>query len=82
MVQCFLYSKCQTLGRSLRGENIGSPVIGNNVFIGPHSIIIGDLKIGNNCAIGPGSIVTSDISDNAVVVGNPAKIVSYNGSEG
>ena len=31
--------------------------------------------VGENAIIGTGSIVTKDIPDNAVAVGNPAKVV-------
>lgn len=55
-----------------------TPVIGNNVSIGVNVCIIGGITIGNNVTIGAGSVVTKDIPDNAVVVGNPAKIIKYN----
>ena len=50
-------------------------MIGDNVVIYPHSIIIGDIKIGNNVKIGAGSIVTKDVPDNCIVAGNPAQII-------
>ncbi|MDE6093947.1 MAG: maltose O-acetyltransferase, partial [Muribaculaceae bacterium] len=31
--------------------------------------------VGNNVVIGAGSVVTKDIPDNAVVGGNPARII-------
>jgi serine O-acetyltransferase len=71
-----------TLGQTNRGERAGSPIIGDNVFIGPNVQIIGKIKIGNNAAIGAGAVVTKDIPDNAVAVGNPAKVISMQGSEG
>ena len=49
--------------------------IGNNVYIGLKSIILGGVKIGNNVVIGAGSIVTKDIPDDSVVTGVPAKII-------
>ena len=52
-----------------------APMIGDNVVIYPHSIIIGDIKIGNNVKIGAGSIVTKDVPDNCIVAGNPAQII-------
>lgn len=62
--------------------NIGTntdkaPVIGNNVYIGPHVSIIGDVKIGDNVTIGAGAVVTKDIPDNATVAGVPAKVLNY-----
>lgn len=54
----------------------GAAKFGNNVYIGPHTSIIGEVNIGNNVTIGAGSVVTKDIPDNATVVGTPAKIIS------
>jgi putative colanic acid biosynthesis acetyltransferase WcaB len=59
----------------LNGENLGSPIIGNNVIIGPHSIIIGPIKIGDNSIIGAGSVVIRDVPSNAIVAGNPARVI-------
>lgn len=49
--------------------------IGNNVFIGARSIILGGVTIGNNCVIGAGSIVTHDIPDDSVACGSPAHVL-------
>ena len=35
------------------------------------------VTIGNNVIIGAGSVVTHDIPDNAVAVGNPARVIRY-----
>lgn len=56
-------------------HKIGRIVIGNNVFIGIHTIILPNVHIGNNVVIGAGSVVTKDIPDNSVAVGNPARVV-------
>jgi len=58
------------------GEKNGlKPIIGNNVEIHAHSLVIGGITIGDNVIIGAGSVVVKDIPDNVVVVGNPAKII-------
>ena len=62
---------------SLEGEDLGSPVIGDNVLIGPHTIIIGPITIGNNAIIGAGSVVVKDVLPYTVVAGNPAKVITY-----
>ncbi len=71
-----------TLGQKNRGKFKGYPVLGDNVYIGPGVKIIGSVKVGNNVAIGANSVVTKDIPDNAVVVGVPGKVISYNGVTG
>lgn len=51
------------------------PTIGNNVSIYTGAIVIGGISIGDNCKIGAGAVVTKSIPENAVVVGNPARII-------
>ena len=71
-----------TLGQVNRGKNKGSPIVGDNVYIASGAKVIGAITIGNNVAIGANCVVTKDIPDNAVVVGIPGKIISYEGSKG
>ena len=59
------------------GRN-GLPIIGNNVWIGTHAIILGDIHIGDNSIIGAGSIVLKDVEPNSVVAGNPARVIKTN----
>jgi maltose O-acetyltransferase len=52
-------------------------VIGNNVWIGSHAIILPGIKIGNNAIIGAGALVNKNVPSGAVVAGVPAKIIKY-----
>lgn len=54
------------------------PTIGKNVEIGANSVIIGKIRIGDNVKIGAGTLINKDIPDNAIVVGNPFRIIGYN----
>lgn len=64
-----------TIGRK-DSENIsGKTVIGDNVDIGAHSCIIGDITIGNNTTIGAAAFVNKDIPDNSVVYSDKPMIV-------
>ena len=49
--------------------------IGNDVWIGAKTIVMGGVKIGNGCVIGAGSIVTKDIPAYSIAVGVPAKVI-------
>lgn len=61
-----------------RAGHNGLPIIGDNVVIGTHAQIVGNVTIGNNSIVGAGAIVTHDVPNNVVVVGNPAKILRSN----
>src|SRR5882672_1412399 len=45
--------------------------------IGSGSVIMCNVTIGENAIVGAGSIVTKDVPANAIVVGNPARIIRY-----
>lgn len=69
-----------TIGQLNRGERMGTPLIGDGVYIGPGAKIIGAIHIGNECAIGANAVVTKDLPDSAVAVGIPAQIISFAGA--
>ena len=49
--------------------------IGNRVWIGAGSIILGGVTIGDGTTIGAGSVVTRDIPGMVVAVGQPARVL-------
>ena len=49
--------------------------IGDNVYIGTGTTILGPVSIGSNVVIAAGSVVVKDIPDNSLVAGVPAKII-------
>ena len=53
----------------------GSVHIGKNVWVGENVAILPGVTIGKNAVIGANAVVTKDIPENAVVAGNPAKII-------
>lgn len=50
-------------------------VIGNDVWIGAHVIILPGVHVGNGAILGAGAVVTKDVPDYAIVGGNPAKVL-------
>ena len=49
--------------------------IGDNVYVGARSTIMGGVTIGNKVIIGTGAVVTHDIPSNSVAVGVPARVI-------
>lgn len=68
-----------TLGRSDRilenGERIsGYPTIEDEVWIGPHAVIVGPVRVGRGSRIAAGCVVTSDVAPGSLMAGNPAML--------
>jgi acetyltransferase-like isoleucine patch superfamily enzyme len=45
--------------------------------IGSGSTVLSNVTIGENALVGAGSVVTHDVPANAIVAGNPAKVLRY-----
>lgn len=65
-----------TIGQTNRGKNQGVPTIGDNVWIGTNSVIVGNVHVGNNVLIAPLTYVTENIPSNSIAMGNPMQIIS------
>lgn len=64
--------RLQPEGRTLDGYGI--PItIGNDVWVGGHSVILPGVVIGDGAVIAAGSVVTSNVAPRTLVAGNPAK---------
>ena len=63
-----------TIGQENRGKRKGTPVIGNNVWIGVNSTIVGGITIGDDVLIAPNTFVNQSVPDHSVVFGNPCII--------
>ena len=74
------FAQNSTIGIAGTGENRGAPTIGNRVFVGAHSVVVGRIIIGEDAMICSGSVVTRSVPPRAVVMGNPARVISYDGS--
>ena len=64
--------------KPLRSKRIDKPiVIGEDVWIGSGAIIFPGVKIEDGAVIGAGAVVLKDVEKNAIVVGNPARVLKY-----
>ena len=71
-----------TIGHRAGGDvsQLDSPVIGDRVYIGPGAVILGAINIGDDALIGANAVVIRSVPPRAVVVGNPARLISVKGS--
>jgi acetyltransferase-like isoleucine patch superfamily enzyme len=53
--------------------DVGKVRIGNNCWIGAHTIILKDVELGDGCVVGAGAVVTKSFAAGAVIAGVPAK---------
>jgi acetyltransferase-like isoleucine patch superfamily enzyme len=52
-------------------------VVKKGASIGSGVTILSNISIGENAIVGAGSVVTKDVPANAIVAGNPAKLLRY-----
>ena len=72
-----------TIGQENRGKRKGVPIIGNCVWIGINSTIVGKITIGDDVLIAPNTYVNIDIPSHSIAFGNPCIIKSReNATEG
>jgi acetyltransferase-like isoleucine patch superfamily enzyme len=57
--------------------NVEPTLVKRGASIGSGATILSNLVIGENALIGAGTVVTCDVPPNAVVVGNPGKVLRY-----
>ncbi len=61
-----------TIGTNM--ERGGVPTIGNDVFIGCYSSILGPVQIGDGARISANTLVITDVPPGGVAIGVPAKV--------
>ncbi len=57
--------------------NVEPTLVKKGASIGSGSTILSHVTIGENALIGAGSVVTHDVPANAIVAGNPAKVLRH-----
>jgi serine O-acetyltransferase len=53
----------------------GSPVIGDDVFVGPGAAIFGPVELGDRVQVGANAVVNSSFGSDVVVAGAPARVI-------
>jgi acetyltransferase-like isoleucine patch superfamily enzyme len=74
------YPRATTASGELQTEadwKVEKTVVSKGSSIGSGSTILSNLSIGENAIVGAGSVVTKNVPANAVVAGNPAKVLRY-----
>lgn len=66
--------KGATIGICNTGKLKGAPIIGNCVFVGINSTIVGKVVIGDDVLIAANSFVGFDVPSHSVVIGSPGTI--------
>lgn len=56
-------------------DNIGSPAIGDNAYIGAGAKLIGNITVGDRCRIGANAVVYRDLSDDSVAVCSATRVI-------
>ena len=74
------FPRAANAGGSLQTEEdwtVQQTLVKAGASIGSGSVILCDVTIGENALVGAGSVVTKNVPANAVVAGNPARIIRY-----
>ena len=74
------YPRATTAAGELQTETdwkVEKTVVCKGASIGSGSTILSNVTIGENAIVGAGSVVTNDVPTNAIVAGNPARVLRY-----
>ncbi len=74
------YPRATTGGGQMQTEQdwkVERTIVKKGASIGSGSTILANVVIGEKAIVGAGSVVTKDVPANAIVAGNPAKVLRY-----
>lgn len=57
------------------GKRPGAPTVGDCVYIGINSTLLGGITVGDDVLIAPNTFVNQDIPSHSIVIGNPCRII-------
>jgi len=66
----------------VRLERFPETVVEDGASIGANATILPGLTIGRNAMVGAGAVVTRSVPENAIVAGNPARVIGWAGPRG
>ncbi len=69
-----------TLGGTGKERGKRHPTLGNHVVVGAGAKVLGGIQIGDNVKVGANAVVLRSVPANSTVVGNPGRIVKYDGA--
>ena len=68
-----------TLGGTGKERGKRHPTLGSHVVVGAGAKVLGGIRIGDNVKVGANAVVLRSVPPNSTVVGNPGRIVKYDG---
>jgi acetyltransferase-like isoleucine patch superfamily enzyme len=74
------YPRATTAAGTLQTEvdwKVEPTVVRKGASIGSGATLLSGISVGENAIVGAGSVVTKDVPPNAIVAGNPAKVLRY-----
>lgn len=74
------YPRATTSDGALQTEKdwkVEPTLVKKSASIGSGATILSNVVIGENALVGAGSVVTRDVPDNAIVAGNPARLLRF-----
>ena len=74
-------TKYQWTDKDVNAVPLKKAIVGNDVLIGSHALILGGVTIGDGAVVAAGAVVTKDVPSYAVVGGVPAKVIKYRFSQ-
>jgi len=80
-----MYPRATAADGELQTESdwrIETTLIKKGASIGSGSTILANITIGENAIVGAGSVVTKNVPDDAIVAGNPARVLRGGASKG
>jgi UDP-2-acetamido-3-amino-2,3-dideoxy-glucuronate N-acetyltransferase len=74
---CVAFSNDKYPRSKVYPDAFAQTLVKRGASIGANATVLPGIVLGENCMVGAGAVVTRDVPDNAVVAGNPARIVRY-----